>query len=113
MEKVFVRADTTEYNAGTLPLNLYDNNPLPSCSTIEFSQQQPEQNTNNTETPELQDSRFPLYLVGDYLAVMWEASICIARIITTVSDKSSTCSAISTLYRVHLFTPLPVKKMCQ
>jgi len=107
-----VRADTTKYNAGTLPLNLHDNNPLPSFSTIEFSQQQPEQNTTNTETPELQDSRSPLYLVGDYLAVMWEGSISIARIITTVTNQ-----ALAQQYfiqrRVHLFTPLPVKTMCQ
>jgi len=36
--------------------------------------------------------RSHLYLVSDYLAVMWEGSICIARIIT--SDKSRTSSAI-------------------
>ena len=58
------------------------------------SAQQPEQNTTSTETPELQDFRSPLYLVGDYLTVIWEGRICIAGIITTVSDKSNTCSAI-------------------
>ncbi|CAG2229874.1 unnamed protein product [Mytilus edulis] len=146
-----VRADTTNYNAGTLPLNLNDNKPLPSCSTKEFSQQEqpeqfsqqeqpeqisqqeqpeqisqqeqpeqisqqeqpeqisqqeqteqisqqqpeqisqqkpeqisqqePQQVTTNKETSKLQDSLFPLYIFDDHLTVMWEGSICIARII--------------------------------
>lgn len=46
-----------------------------------------------------------LFLVGDYLEVMWEGSICISRIITTVSDKSSNWSAIRyTEDNAHIYT---------
>ena len=94
-----VRADTTKYNAGTLPLHLYDNRPLPNCSNIEFTQQQLEQNPQDqseqsvsTETPALQDSVSSLYLVDDYLAIVLEGNICIGRILSTVNEKSTTCS---------------------
>ena len=94
-----VRAATTKYNACTLPLNLYDNSPLPSCTNITFSQQldltteTPEQQQDlTTETPEPQDSGSDLYLADDYLAVLWEGSVCIGRVITSVDAKSRTCS---------------------
>ena len=93
-----VRADTTKYNAGTLPLHLYDNRPLPNCSNIEFTQQQLEnpqdqsEQSVSTETPALQDSVSSLYLVDDYLAIVLEGNICIGRILSTVNEKSTTCS---------------------
>jgi hypothetical protein len=64
-----VRSDTTKYRPGTLPLNLYNNNPLPSCSNIDFSHPN-EHDLATASNDTAPQNNTHLYEMDDYLAVM-------------------------------------------
>ena len=108
----YFRSDTTQFNAGTLPLHMYHNNIVPTCSPIDLFVPNPVAIDNNepvdvhnnepvdvhnNEPVDVHNNAQSLHCIyesHDLLAIFFEGQLYIGKVIEPMFELSNSCKVL-------------------